>query len=91
MGRIMTMCPTTQRAIPTGLRTNMVVFETLPDVAVPVSCSECGEQHQWRPSRAWVALPYQFSNSSYPTWFPMPADRASESPGTVLLRVGSLK
>jgi hypothetical protein len=33
----------------------MVVFESLPDVAIPVGCPECAGQHRWRPKDAWVA------------------------------------
>lgn len=56
MARIMIMCPTIRKPVPTGLRTDMVIFESLPDVAMPVSCQECDAQHLWRPRDAWVNL-----------------------------------
>ena len=56
MADILTQCPATGRTIPTGLKTDWIVFETLPDVEVPVPlrCPECGKLHRWRPSFAWV-------------------------------------
>ena len=54
MASIITRCPATLRLISTGLRTEMVNFDSLPDVAVPVCCPECGEKHRWRPADAWV-------------------------------------
>ena len=50
----MTNCPATRRPISTGLNTDMVIFDSLPDVAVPISCPACCRQHLWRPSDAWV-------------------------------------
>jgi hypothetical protein len=48
-------CPQTGRAMPTGLTTDMVVFETLPPVALSLRCPACGQVHKWRPADAWVA------------------------------------
>ena len=54
MADILTRCPTTRRTIPTGLDTSTVVFESLPNVPVPVRCPVCGSQHQWTVLTAWV-------------------------------------
>jgi hypothetical protein len=44
---IMIMCPVKKRPIPTGLTTNSVIFESLPDINVPIRCPSCGRQHVW--------------------------------------------
>jgi hypothetical protein len=48
MSEIMTMCPVTNRPIPTGL-------ESLPDINLPSRCPRCGRQHVWSKRKAWVA------------------------------------
>jgi len=55
MTAILTRCPHTDRPIPTGLDTNMVVFESLPKVPIPVRCQACGGEHYWTRSTAWIA------------------------------------
>jgi len=55
MAAILTRCPRTDRPIPTGLDTSMVVFESLPKVPIPVRCQACGNEHYWTRSTAWVA------------------------------------
>jgi hypothetical protein len=40
--------------IHTGLNTNVIVFEDLPNVAIPVRCTSCGSTHYWRSATAWV-------------------------------------
>ena len=55
MSEIMTMCSVTNRSIPTGLTTNSVIFESLPDINLPIRCPRCGRQHVWSRRKAWVA------------------------------------
>jgi hypothetical protein len=55
MSEIMTMCPVTNRPISTGLATNSVIFESLPDINLPSRCPRCGRQHVWSKRKAWVA------------------------------------
>jgi predicted RNA-binding Zn-ribbon protein involved in translation (DUF1610 family) len=54
MPDILTRCPETGKTIQTGLDTETVTFDTLPNVALPVKCPHCGEVHHWRPADAWV-------------------------------------
>jgi hypothetical protein len=51
---ILIRCFVTGEAVPTGLDTETVAFETLPDIAIPVQCLACGRTHHWRPRSAWV-------------------------------------
>jgi hypothetical protein len=53
MTAILTRCPRTNQTIFTGLNSDMVVFEDLPNVAIPVHCSACST-HYWRIATAWV-------------------------------------
>jgi hypothetical protein len=55
MAAILTKCPKTARWIHTGIDSNTVVFETLPNVSVPVRCTACDTTHYWTPADAWVA------------------------------------
>jgi hypothetical protein len=52
---VLILCPKTHRPVPTGLTTNMVVFKTLPPVAVPLLCPACGQVHEWKPADAWIS------------------------------------
>src|SRR5215475_3856684 len=51
----MIMCPAKKRPIPTGLTTKSVIFESLPDINMPIRCPGCGRHHVWSRKRAWVA------------------------------------
>ncbi len=57
MSDILIRCPVTGQAVLTGLTTEIVVFETLPDVDIPLRCPRCGQTHRWKPTDAWVAHP----------------------------------
>lgn len=50
----MIRCPIEKAIISTGLSTDAVQFDSLPDCAVPLQCEACGQVHFWRPSDAWV-------------------------------------
>jgi len=52
---IVITCPQTKRPVPTGLTTDIVILETLPDVRVPLVCRACGQTHRWKSNDAWVA------------------------------------
>ena len=54
---ILIRCPITGRAVPTGLNTQTIKFESLLDVEVGLQCQWCGQQHLWRPRDAWLASP----------------------------------
>ena len=60
MPDILIRCPITGQAVPTGLNTETVVFESLSNVAVPpIKCSKCGQLHFWTPKDAWVGRPIE--------------------------------
>src|SRR3974390_2455 len=55
MADVLTRCARTGSVIPTGITTDMVQFDSLPDVAIPISCPICGTTHVWKPSTSWIA------------------------------------
>ena len=54
MPAIMIRCPVFNKAVPTGLSTDSVVFESLTDIGVPLRCPACKKLHHWKPKDAWV-------------------------------------
>ena len=54
MPAILVHCPVTGEAVPTGLHTETVVFESLPSIELPLECPSCGQTHHWKPGEAWV-------------------------------------
>jgi hypothetical protein len=54
MPDIMLRCPVQSAAVSTGLSTDTVQFESLPDCAIPFQCHACDGVHYWRPRDAWV-------------------------------------
>ena len=55
MNYILIKCPQNLRPVRTGLTTDMIIFETLPAVALPLRCPACEHIHRWKPEDAWVA------------------------------------
>jgi hypothetical protein len=55
MGVVMIKCPTTGRAVSTGIEVDADTFANLPDVSSRLGCSACGTQHSWSKSEAWLA------------------------------------
>jgi hypothetical protein len=55
MSVIMTRCPSTGRAVSTGIDTASVVVDSLPDVAVRMRCPACSGEHLWRKRDTWLA------------------------------------
>jgi hypothetical protein len=54
MPDIMARCATLGTAVPTGLTTEAIKFESIPDIAIPFQCPACLKTHTWRPKTAWV-------------------------------------
>ena len=54
MNDILVRCPLTLKAVPTGLKAEWVVFDTLPPVPIPVMCNACGQIHKWKRDDAWI-------------------------------------
>lgn len=53
MGVLMIKCPSTGRAVSTGIETFAV--ERLPIVIATAKCSACGRVHEWTVNDAWLA------------------------------------
>jgi hypothetical protein len=51
---IMIRCPITGKAVPTGLSTETVLFDSLGDISVPMRCPACLKMHRWKKKDAWV-------------------------------------
>ncbi len=66
MPDIMIKCPRRAVTVSTGLSTDTVVFETLPDCAVPLRCHACNEIHYWRPGEAFVPGAHRQQNGRAP-------------------------
>ena len=54
MGAVMIRCPRTGRAVSTEIETEPSVFSRLPEVAGRMRCPDCGEEHTWSASQAWL-------------------------------------
>jgi predicted RNA-binding Zn-ribbon protein involved in translation (DUF1610 family) len=54
MGAVMIRCPRTGRAVSTEIETEPSVFSRLPEVAGRMRCPDCGEEHIWSASQAWL-------------------------------------
>ena len=54
MSDILIRCPVAGIPVQTGLRTDTVVFRTLPNMPFELRCPRCKKLHRWRPKDAWV-------------------------------------
>jgi hypothetical protein len=54
MPNIMIRCPTLGTAVPTGLTTEKIKFESLSGVIIPLHCPACMKLHKWEQKDAWV-------------------------------------
>lgn len=54
MSAVMIRCPRTGRAVSTEIETEPSVFSRLPEVAGRMRCPDCGDEHIWRASEAWL-------------------------------------
>ena len=64
MSVVMIKCPTTDRAIFTGIEIDFVSFNRLPDILLHSYCPICGLDHPWRTGEAWLA---SYGADSLPT------------------------
>ena len=48
MGDILFNCLRTLISVPTGLKAEWVVLDSLPPVAMSVICAVCGQTHKWK-------------------------------------------
>jgi hypothetical protein len=55
MSAIMIKCPNTDRDIFTGIETDFVSFNRLPNVLSHSYCPACDHEHPWRTAEAWLA------------------------------------
>jgi hypothetical protein len=54
MPRIMIRCSNSGKPVPTGLSTEVIIFESLGEISLPLQCPACRETHWWRRKDAWV-------------------------------------
>jgi hypothetical protein len=54
MPDIMIRCPVFGRAVPTGLTTEAIKFDSLSDITIPMCCPACLRTHKWELKDAWV-------------------------------------
>jgi hypothetical protein len=54
MPEIMIRCPTLGTAVKTGLRTETIVLDSLPNLPIPMRCPACRKVHRWQRKDAWV-------------------------------------
>ncbi len=52
MGTVMITCPSTGRAVSTGIE--MQAVDQLPIVIATMMCSACGSVHEWTKNEAWL-------------------------------------
>jgi endogenous inhibitor of DNA gyrase (YacG/DUF329 family) len=57
MGVVMIKCPTTGRDVTTGIDTDQITFDGLPDVLSHSRCPVCGLEHAWSKREAHLAEP----------------------------------
>ena len=55
MAEILVRCPRSQQPVPTGLKAEWVVLNSLPSLAIPFVCAACGQMHTWKREDAWIA------------------------------------
>lgn len=56
MPDIVIKCSVFGRPVPTGLTTEMIIFESMPkDLPLDLNCPACRKVHRWLPRDAWVA------------------------------------
>lgn len=72
MADILVQCPRTGAPVPTGLKTEWVLLNSLPSVAVPLRCPACGQMHKWKPGDAWIGAARQSGDGDF-----VPVSRAS--------------
>jgi hypothetical protein len=62
MADILVQCPRSRKPVPTGLKAEWVVLQTLPSIAVPFVCRACGQTHEWKREQAWIGHPAQLTD-----------------------------
>jgi hypothetical protein len=53
MPRILIPCATFDKAVPTGLTTDMIKLDTL-DITLSMRCPACDRIHRWKQKDAWI-------------------------------------
>jgi hypothetical protein len=55
MCTVMVTCPTTGKSISTGIETDRITFDQLPNVLSHSRCPHCGIEHPWWTREAWLS------------------------------------
>jgi hypothetical protein len=54
MPEIMIRCPVFGRAVPTGLTTEKIRFDSLSGIVMSLRCPDCFKLHKWEHKDAWI-------------------------------------
>jgi hypothetical protein len=54
MSMLVIRCPRTEHEVLTGIETDPLSFQELPDILVYTPCPHCGIDHAWWPNEAWL-------------------------------------
>jgi hypothetical protein len=71
MPEILIRCRTSGKAVPTGLSTEKIRFESLSGMEFSIVCPACGKIHIWNNSEAWIDTS---AKKSYKAPAPMPPE-----------------
>ena len=55
MAMVMIKCPSSGRAVPTGIELEEQTFIQLPNVGSGMRCPACGGHHIWQKGDAWLS------------------------------------
>jgi hypothetical protein len=51
----MIRCPIVGTSVSTGLTTEMIVFDSIEDLKIPMRCPACLKMHNWMRKDAWIS------------------------------------
>jgi hypothetical protein len=54
MSSVMIRCPATGKPVSTEIEIEPSVFRQLPEVQSHMLCPDCGQEHRWMTSSAWL-------------------------------------
>jgi len=54
MSSVMIRCPITGKPVSTAIEVEPAVFRKLPKLSARMLCPDCGQEHVWAVSSAWL-------------------------------------
>jgi hypothetical protein len=66
MSTVTIRCPNTDKSIFTGIETDWLTFNRVPDVLMHSRCPHCGLEHAWWTREAWLTErpPHEHSSTA---------------------------